>query len=379
MNSLKGRRLAALLLALLTLAPAASAARAPGARVLARAICFGQAQAVETYLAETGANLDTPIELGPRRALRPISLALTCLQSLRQRNLEAHVLALGNPPAAEDVLLERLLRLGADPVYQEPDLAQRSPMHLLLELPKEQQEDVAELLLSYYAGPDLLLRDAQGKTPIELADQLNPAMAKALRKYQPTGLSDLNIRDQPFAFAAGSRSLAALRRQEDLLESLARNQRDAVAAQLAAGSSPDIYLLDPPGRPLLHRLALEGRKDWLELLLAHDADPRIRDFNQREVLHLLAASDQAELIPWLAERGASPHSRDADGETPLFAAVRAYRPASIKALLALGADPNQPNAKGKSALAIAQDLAATDTGMASIVAMLQAKPESPRL
>ncbi|HEY9843023.1 MAG TPA: ankyrin repeat domain-containing protein [Candidatus Obscuribacterales bacterium] len=344
------------LAALTLLALAAGPARAlDEGRVLARAICTGQGLAVETYIAETHPDLNTGLEISPQRSLRPLSLALVCLQSLRQSALPGK-----SRTEREAVMVERLLRLGANPVYQEPDLQQQTPLHLLFSLPLEQQAEIYELLLRFDADTDLGLSDANGKLPRDVAIQSNPALAQALIRYQPSGLSDFNIRLQPFAYAAGSQTLDLLRSQEQLLEAIAGQDSEQAAKLLEAGLSPDFYLLDPAGRPLLHQLALDQKQAWIELMLSHGASLRIRDFDQREVLHLLAASGSDGLIRLLAARGAAVNARDVQGESPLFAAVRAGRSQTVALLLELGADARLRNHQGQRALDVAQALEKAD-------------------
>ena len=364
-------RFACLLIAALLAWSGSMAASNANDRVLARAICFGQGLALETYVAENQPDLNARLEIGPQLALRPLSLALVCLQSTRQSALAEHVRQLGQRPETEFIISERLLRMGAKSVYQEPDLGAQTPLHLVLALPLEQHKELLELLLRFDGMGNLALRDAQGLTPADLALRLSPGLAQALARYQPSGLSDFNLRFEAFAFAAGSRQLDRFRQQEALLTAISRQQPQVAENLLQAGVSPDLYLLDPVGRPLLQQLALTGRQDWIERLIKHGADLRMRDFEQREVLHLLAAEPgAAALLSWLAAQGASIHSRDAQGESPLFAAVRAGQADNVAALLSLKADPELKNHQGISVSALARDLAAKDPSRFAPVAAL---------
>lgn len=351
-----------LLQGLLLLALQAAPARALAEnRVLALAICGGHAQSVETFVAQRHPDLNTGIEISPRLTLRPLSLALTCMQSERRQALPAEAKEIfKDKPIDELKMVDLLLSLGANPVYQEPDLKRRTPLHLLLSLPQAQQNDLLILFLKRYGESNLALKDAQGKTPKLLADELNPAIGQFLAKYQPSGLSNMAIDYPAFAFRDGAESLAILRQQEQLLEDLDNQRLPEAEAALAKGLSSEIYLLDPVGRPLLHALALGNRKPELELLLKYKSNLRIRDYDQREVLHLLAAEGQPEQIRWLAARGASLTARDSQGESPLFAAVRAGRSDNLETLLELGADKSLSNYDGQTPLDLAKALEAQD-------------------
>lgn len=321
-------------------------------RLLARAICAGQLKAVETFAALRHPDFDAPIEMDPRKSLRPLSLALTCLPSRQPQSLAGTGLA---PAATAKDMLRLLLQLGANPTYQEADLGKQTPLHLLLAFPATEQAELLQLLLAYYADGDLALRDSAGQTPRELAENRASPVAKWLEKYQPTGLSDMNLRLQPFAYAAGVKSLTQLSQQEDLLAALTAGQLPVARKLLAAGVSPDLRLLEPLGEPLLHRLVQTGSQSAIELMLEFGANLRIKDFRQREVLHLAAEVATPELLRWLAAHGAEVNARDGEGETPLFAAIRAARSEQVEALLKLGADADLPNHAGRTARELARE------------------------
>lgn len=324
-------------------------------RVLARAICLGQSLAVETFIAKQHPELNAPISISPRRSLRPLSLALVCLQTARQTLITEHVSSLPQKPDNELVMLEKLMRFGAQAAYQEPDLEMRTPLHLVFDQAPEIQPEMLKLLLSFDGAMVLPLRDRKGQTVQDLANQYNVGLARYLLAFQPGALSDFNIRLQPFTYAAAIKTLSKLRDQELFIEAYENRRIADARTVLEAGLKPDVYLLDPVGRPLLHQLALQGQKDWLELVFKHGINPRSRDYDQREVLHLLAGQENSD-IAWFVERGASVHARDASGESPLFYAVRAGNQAAVKTLIELGAATDLRNHAGVSPLELVIEL-----------------------
>lgn len=343
------------LAALLPLGVTAPASALDENRVLARAICLGQSLAVETFIAKQHPELNAQIPISPQRSLRPLSLAMVCLQTARQTLITEHIRNLSQKPDNELVMLDKLLRFGAQAAYQEPDLEMRTPLHLVFDQAPEIQGEMLKMLLSFDGAAALPLRNREGQTVQDLANLKNVGLARYLMAFQPGALSDFNIRLQPFSYAAASKTLAQLRAQELLIEAY-ENRRLAEAGNLLEqGLKPDVYLLDPVGRPLLHQLALQGQKDWLELVFKHGINPRSRDYEQREVLHLLSERENAD-IAWFVERGASVHARDASGESPLFYAVRAGNQAVVKTLIELGAATNLRNHAGVSPLELVIEL-----------------------
>jgi len=330
-------------------------------RVLGRAIAMGHGPAVETFVAKYQPDLNLPVPLTPTLSLRPLSIALSRIQAQQQRQLLAHVEQLGYLPELEPVMVERLLRLDAHPVYQEPDLDLHTPLHLVFGLPFEQQAELLRLLMTYQAWGNLSLTDRQGLTPAEFAADQHAELAKWLADYKPSGLSDFNIRYKPFAYAKGQRALERFEREEALLDAIAQGDLAEIEQLLlrfqAARQRPDYYLLQPVGQPLLHQVATQGQTPVLLLLLKYGADLQMPDFQRRQVLHLLAATAHTERISLLLQAGARVNAREASGETPLFYAIRAAQAQNIRVLLQAGADAQLPNHQGQTAKMLLRSLA----------------------
>src|SRR5690606_4555345 len=155
----------------------------------------------ESFAAQYPLDLNLPLPLHNGLRLRPLSIALTRIQADAQRQLLQHVAREDYLPEYEAQMLERLLRLDADPVYQEAQLQQKTPLHLAFDLPDRQQQDVLRLLLQFKADGNLSLQDQQGRTPAMYASQKQAAAAKWLENYKASGLSDFNIRHAPFVYA----------------------------------------------------------------------------------------------------------------------------------------------------------------------------------
>ena len=91
-------------------------------------------------------------------------------------------------------------------------------------------------------------------------------------------------------------------------------------------------------RTLLHHDANHGHGRRVRLLLAHGADPNIRDAAGRTALHLVSARGVGSgAIRALVEAGAELNARDHEGRTPLDHAESARSRAAVRALVELGA------------------------------------------
>lgn len=324
--------------------------------VLVRAVLSGHGAAVETFLAQYVTDLDAPLPLSAQQQLRPLSLSLISWRAAVQDQVLQRSFPQRYRPETAAALAERLLRLGASAVYQEPDWADRTPLHLVFELPEAEQVGMLNLLLKYHADPNLGRLDREGLTPVAWGKQRNPALGTWLERYRPSGLSDFIPRYAPFAYASGKSALETFARQETLIASLQRGEISAAQALLAEGLAPDFYLMYPVGRPLLVEQVLQGRPEALELLLAQGADLRLADLQGRNALHAAASRPDTLLLDRLLQAQAPLEARDLQGETPLFLALRARRPDNVKALLAAGARRDARNLAGQTPLALLESL-----------------------
>jgi ankyrin repeat protein len=104
-----------------------------------------------------------------------------------------------------------------------------------------------------------------------------------------------------------------------------------------------------------HALAME--------LIAHGADPRVRNRRGAEPLHYAVdgipgssswnPDTQAKIVDYLIEVGADPNAADKSDVTPLHRAVRNRCGAAVKVLLTRGADSRRRTAGGSTPLHLA--------------------------
>lgn len=319
----------------------------PDAQVLAQAIVQGKLAAVETYAATYRPDLNQAIAIRPDLSLRPLSLALTHLRYQERSQLSAFT-----PLATEKEMLKLLLKLNANPNYHEPDLGQATPLHLVFDLPADDQVDLLEILFDYQGEASLSALDSQQRNPLELAQQKKSPVANWLSKYAAKGLLDYQIRYAPFALASGQASLSQLAQQQTLINAFQKNQREKLADLLTV-YSPDIYLID--GQPLLHELVRRQAFDYLVLWQKANANFDLPDLTGQSAMHLAASLGLPRMIDALRLAGASINLRDQERNTPLHLAVLQAQPESVRKLLQARARWDLPNLAGQNAWQLAQE------------------------
>ena len=150
---------------------------------------------------------------------------------------------------------------------------------------------------------------------------------------------------------------------QELLSILGSGELDRMEALLAAGTSPDC-VVSRSGRTLL---MAAPRAPMVRLLLAHGADPGIRDNKGATALHhAVLCAEALEIIPLLLEKGADINAADDMGYTALISAVVNDKPDLVRFMLERGANPVLRTREGQSALDWAQDL-----GIVDIVGLLE--------
>ncbi len=309
------------------------------AEVFARALTFGQASAVETYIAEEHPDLENELPGPAQTRLRPMSLVITQLHS-HQRSALSRQKPL-TTPVNEAALVNALLRFGAQSVYQEPDLEDNTPLHLVFGLPPNLQQKVMGTLFRFHGDRNLTLENARGETPVTLAKKAQPALGKQLEKHKPSGLSDYQIRSAPFAYAKGVRIYEQLAREQSLANAV-KNKDFALATTWLNKVSPDTYALYPAGQPLLHHMARFSDDRWLKLWQSQQADFTIKNLQRQQVLHTLVQQPPegyaaAERLALLLAAGARLNARDNEGMTPLQWAKKANQQVWVDVLVKAGA------------------------------------------
>lgn len=101
----------------------------------------------------------------------------------------------------------------------------------------------------------------------------------------------------------------------------------------------------------LHAAAETGRKDVVELLLAHGADVNVKDLHGETPLHKAVCGGHGQAVESLLAAKADINAEDSCKSTPLREAVTSKRPDMVSLLLAQGASVNVALQNGETPLA----------------------------
>lgn len=346
--------------------------------LVAEAVFRGNSEAV-AYLLEHGADPNDTSELGGKTALQ-----------LASGQGDVHV-------------MQMLLDAGADINHR--DL---HGMSALMEACCYGNEAAAELLAS--RGADSSFTSGDGQTAEGCTEQYGGEEGKRLRvacaKKQPVAtpvVGDEPWKDEDLfgAVSVGRNSVleAALEAGKDpntinpsygsLLNWAAHNGRlDTVKLLLAHGADPKAkgnnrLLLEPINRGRMDILkclveagarlnkpkdlffwqdylalaAGNGRREMVEYLLKHDADPNGTDAPSGEsALEAAASTGHADIVELLLKAGANVNQRGSDGWSALMCACKHGDVASVELLLAHGADPSFKDGYDRTAETFASQL-----------------------
>nr|XP_045582779.1 ankyrin repeat and sterile alpha motif domain-containing protein 1B-like isoform X3 [Procambarus clarkii] len=157
---------------------------------------------------------------------------------------------------------------------------------------------------------------------------------------------------------------------EKILSSKAK--RSGPLASLRRG--PGANVQDNSGYTALHHAALNGHKDVVSLLLAHEASCNVQDGKGSTPLHLAAWAGHSEVVKALLHQGpsvANVNHQNKGGETALHCAAQYGHTEAAQMLLARGGDPSIPNVQAETAL----DLAAQYGRLHTVEVLVRAQPE----
>jgi ankyrin repeat protein len=146
----------------------------------------------------------------------------------------------------------------------------------------------------------------------------------------------------------------------DLLVALAK--RDLNGALRLLEADFEVNFRDSDGRTALMHAAMDGKGEFLDLLIRFGADINASDKNGFTALHFAAQEFQVACAKTLLDAGALVDSQDRFGNTPLWRATFSSRGRGemITLLLERGANPGTKNLSGNSPVDLADTIANYD-------------------
>jgi cytohesin len=137
-----------------------------------------------------------------------------------------------------------------------------------------------------------------------------------------------------------------------LEEAAATGDVEEVRSLISQGVDVDVLSEDIFKTPL-HRAAIEGHKDVIELLLAKGADVEARCVSGATALHYAAERDRTEITTLLIGNGTDVNIKNSKGDTPLHYAAKAGHKDIVELVISKGADINARDDEGHTPLDIA--------------------------
>lgn len=177
----------------------------------------------------------------------------------------------------------------------------------------------------------------------------------------------------------GSASVGSAQFQSDgykFLDAVRNGKNDDVIHMVEAPGSRIVDTRDrTTGEAALHIVVRRSDMPYLTYLLAHGADPNLRDDKGVSPLLLAATVGQEEMIRPLLTAHANPNLANASGETPLIRAVQRRDLQMARGLIAGGANPDQRDViAGLSA----RDYAHRDARSPALAKLLDETPAKPK-
>ncbi len=270
---------------------------------------------------------------------------------------------------ADEALVVRLLQLGADPNVCDPQ--GRTPLHLALDADPAVRLSLVQHLLR--SGGDPQAVDARGESPLGMVLARGQQDFVSRLSWTAWRLPRRRLRDADIVAAAVLGDLDAVRRLCDLglsIDAVDGQGATALVRAAAAGHAAVVaWLLDAGADPArltrsgMHALAAAvaaGREATLHVLLARGVSPDLPVAGGASALMVAAALGRPSLVRALIEAGASVGRGDQCGRTSLHVAAHyAFdrgepRVAAelFELLLAQRADPNTLNGAAQSPLLI---------------------------
>ncbi|NKJ47120.1 hypothetical protein CIC12_10255 [Burkholderia sp. SG-MS1] len=157
-----------------------------------------------------------------------------------------------------------------------------------------------------------------------------------------------------------------------LLVIAAREKSDKVGAALLANPKTNLEIEDKAGENALMMAALVGDLDFVNLLVAKDAEVNKKGWAP---LHYAAANGHDDIVKVLLDHSAYVDAGSPNGTTPLMMAARGGHVSTVKLLLDNGADLTVKNQIGMTALDFAKTYKEPDVveGLSARLQQMQQK------
>lgn len=161
-----------------------------------------------------------------------------------------------------------------------------------------------------------------------------------------------------------------------MLDAVRKSDGDTLNKMLNKPGATVVNYRDPStGEGALHVVVKRQDSLYLKFLLAHGADPNLRDGKGATPLMIAVDSSFEAGIPILVQSGATVDLGNSSGETPLIRAVQRRDLGLVRDLLSAGADPDKTDViAGRSA----RDYANLDARAPEIAKVINATPKKVR-
>lgn len=257
-------------------------------------------------------------------------------------------------------LARALLKAGADadviskfPTNLKSSVSTADGQSPVLNAMREGHADMVRLLLENGADANLKLKS--GRTLLEVARELAPAMVSLLQEFGAAELdaAELTLRE------AAKRGLAE--RVRELLSSSSVEDRDHAMGEArqsghyeVAREISDAGLSQWGYDSGMYGAVSAGRVDDARYCVSKGADP-MKTMHGEFLIHWAARGGRTDMVRFLVTLGLSVDQRGGDGHTPLHYAVDRSHHDTIRALLDLGANASAVAGDGATPLSNAQD------------------------
>ncbi len=163
------------------------------------------------------------------------------------------------------------------------------------------------------------------------------------------------LRKSPADSAAIRFGISQDNAKDQFLEAAKTGDKGKLLGILARWVKPgelSINTQNEKGETPLLKAAIEGRNDIAEILLAHKANPNIKDKEHGQTpLHWAAINGNIDLVKSLLAAKANPDIKDKEsGWAPINWAIEWKNTSMVRALLHAGADPNTQDKNGHAPL-----------------------------